>query len=104
MTVWRKISYTSRCNPSVPAKRFVIDLRWNTTELVNLQAVWMSDSAIGNVGCPTLNGRTRRLISAKPQYLPSKQGPVAQSAEQGTFNPKVEGSIPSGPTNQNLRK
>ena len=27
-----------------------------------------------------------------------KYGPLAQSVEQGTFNPKVAGSIPAGPT------
>lgn len=32
---------------------------------------------------------------------PKGLGPVAQSAEHRTFNPRVEGSIPSGPTGQN---
>jgi len=32
-------------------------------------------------------------------YLHKAVGPIAQSVEQRTFNPWVDGSSPSGPTN-----
>jgi hypothetical protein len=35
-------------------------------------------------------------VEAKSAYLQGK-GPVAQLVEQGTFNPKVAGSIPARP-------
>ena len=31
-------------------------------------------------------------------FYTHRRGPVAQSVEQGTFNPKVAGSIPARPT------
>ena len=33
----------------------------------------------------------------------SQVGPIAQSVEQRTFNPWVDGSSPSGPTSENLQ-
>jgi hypothetical protein len=41
-----------------------------------------------------------------PRVLPIKvltsRGPLAQLAEQRTFNPRVVGSSPTGPTNQQV--
>ena len=36
-------------------------------------------------------------LAAKPQSYTRPEGPVAQLVEQGTFNPKVAGSIPARP-------
>ncbi len=35
---------------------------------------------------------------ARNRHDKKRYGPLAQLAEQGTFNPKVVGSIPTGPT------
>src|SRR5262249_41975988 len=45
--------------------------------------------------------RHERILAARTLALYSPQGPVAQSAEQGTFNPKVAGSIPARPIKRN---
>ena len=46
-----------------------------------------------------LAGRSRKPPSARPEAATlSRRGPLAQLVEQGTLNPKVEGSIPSRPT------
>jgi hypothetical protein len=52
---------------------------------------------------PLVDGGGRRRIAAKPVYT-GRLGPVAQLVEQGTFNPKVTGSIPVRPTFRTLRK
>jgi hypothetical protein len=36
--------------------------------------------------------------------IPLRSGPVAQLVEQGTFNPKVAGSIPARPIAKSLQK
>ena len=46
--------------------------------------------------------RSARLIARESQipvsaYTGLRRGPVAQLVEQGTFNPKVAGSIPARP-------
>src|SRR6266576_422670 len=46
---------------------------------------------------PLVEGGGRRRIAAKHVYT-GRRGPVAQLVEQGTFNPKVTGSIPVRPT------
>ena len=39
-----------------------------------------------------------RFLFARPEGHVAQDGPVAQLVEQGTFNPKVIGSIPIRPT------
>ena len=41
---------------------------------------------------------SRRLVQRGTDALPCSHGPIAQLAEQRTFNPWVGGSIPPGPT------
>src|SRR6266576_2427796 len=48
---------------------------------------------------PLVDGGGRRRIAAKPVYT-GRRGPVAQLVEQGTFNPKVTGSIPVRPIDE----
>ena len=43
-----------------------------------------------------------RYIQAEDRY--SHKGPVAQRLEQGTHNPLVGGSNPSGPTKYSVKK
>ena len=45
-----------------------------------------------------ISSLTPRAGTAKIQLCVLRSGPLAQLAEQGTFNPKVAGSIPSRPT------
>ena len=45
--------------------------------------------------------RNNEAISPKMQCA---VGPIAQSVEQRTFNPWVDGSSPSGPTFQNMKR
>ena len=47
---------------------------------------------------PTTDGKARR--SPRATVPPRKPGPLAQLVEQGTLNPKVEGSNPSRPISQ----
>jgi hypothetical protein len=40
------------------------------------------------------------VVGSSPIAHPIHRGPLAQSVEQRTLNPRVEGSIPSRPTNK----
>ena len=53
----------------------------------------------GQAAAPTID--RLRPQTYVPAYVPRRQGRVAQSAEQRTFNPQVPGSNPGAPTNQN---
>ena len=57
-----------------------------------------SSCGLAHRGLRSGKARLRPPSAPETRLLYSMRGPVAQLAEQGTFNPKVAGSIPARPT------